>query len=263
MPAPAKLPGDWSQLSTGLFYACGVHTDGTGWCQGRNEAGQLGTPEPVQPTTPVQVPGSWRAIVAGDGDPTVTTCGIKIDRSAWCWGTGDSGQLGNDASASSATPVPVAGGHEWASLTVGARHVCGVDTDGAAWCWGANDDGRLADGTVVARDVPTRVTVPGAWASLDAGLQHTCGVQTDGAGWCWGWNDLGQLGNGTNTTTYYPEPVPTQLPGTWTDVEAGAFGSSGIRAAGSAWAWGQGSDGQLGDGSADPSYDPVRVTVLR
>ena len=258
---PQQVPGEWRQISQGEENNCGVHTDGTAWCWGDNTHGQLGTEEPGASQTPLQVPGTWSQVVAGVGSTSVTTCGIKQDLSAWCWGAGGSGQLGNNDIASSATPVAVAGGHEWASLTVGEVHTCGIDTDGVGWCWGQNPDGRLGDGTFAERHEPVRVTVSGTWKELDAGLQHTCGVTTDGAGWCWGWNDQGQLGDGSNTTTYWPEPMPSLLPGTWTDVAAGYYSSAGTKVSGTAWAWGSGGHGELGNGSSDPSLDPLRVPV--
>ena len=110
--------------------------------------------------------------------------------------------------------------------------------------------------------MPVRVAGAASWRSLDAGFQHTCGVTSDDQGWCWGWNDQGQLGNGTHETTYFPVPGPSRLPGSWTDLAAALHGSSGTRAAGSAWAWGEGAYGALGGGVADQSDDPVEVDVL-
>jgi alpha-tubulin suppressor-like RCC1 family protein len=105
------------------------------------------------------------------------------------------------------------------------------------------------------------VTVAGTWAELDAGFQHTCGVTTDGAGWCWGWNDQGQLGDGTDETTYFPEPKFSDLPGTWADVAAGFFGSVGTKGSGTAWSWGDGTHGELGNGPDEPSLVPLRVDI--
>lgn len=258
---PQQVPGDWNQISQGERHNCGVHADGTAWCWGENTNGQLGAEEPLVSQTPIQVPGEWVQVVAGVGSSSATTCGIKQDLSAWCWGAGGSGQLGNDDSVSSATPVAVAGGHDWTSLTVGEEHTCGIDTDGAGWCWGANLAGRLGDGTFAERHAPARVTVAGTWAKLDAGFQHTCGVTPDGAGWCWGWNDHGQLGDGTSETSWFPEPKVSQLPGTWTNVAAGYFDSVGTKAAGTAWAWGNGDHGELGNGPTNHSLDPLRVPV--
>lgn len=259
---PQQVPGAWSQVSRGASHACGVRTDGTGWCWGDNGWGQLGQAEPAFSAAPLQVPGTWLELVAGFGYATPTTCGIRSDHSAWCWGVGSSGQLGNGATDSSVTPVQVAGDHQWSSLSVGGSHACGLDTAGAPWCWGANQDGRLGDGTFTERTAPVEVTIPGPWDTLDAGLQHTCGAQTNGEGWCWGWNDHGQLGDGTFATTYWPEPVPHQLTGSWTAVVAGFFGSAGLSADGSVLAWGEGAHGELGAGPSDPSAVPTEIAGL-
>jgi len=266
VPSPRQLSGEWSQLSAGGFYVCGVHTDGSGWCQGQNDDGQLGTTEPVNQTTPVQVDGTWLEIVAGGDGDTNTTCGIKADHSAWCWGSGGAGQLGNgETTVSSATPVRVAGDLEWDSLSVGGRHVCGTTTDGAGWCWGENTDGRLGDGTNLnERHAPVQVGISDSWASLDAGEMHTCGVTSDGTGWCFGWNQYGQLGNGSSgddATQYYPVPDPTQLPGHWSDLDAGFHQTTGARSSGRAWAWGAAADGQTGQTSVLVSPFPVQVAV--
>src|SRR3712207_7495451 len=42
----------------------------------------------------------------------------------------------HDALPISATPVLVAGGHQWRAVDVGDSHTCGVDLDGVAYCWG-------------------------------------------------------------------------------------------------------------------------------
>ena len=260
-PEPVQIPGAWNQVASGWFHVCGVTTDAKGWCWGRND-GQLGTDQPVTDGTKVQLPGTWRAIVPGGyGNNDAVTCGIDEDRSAWCWGDNTYGQLGDGSTDASAVPVEVAGDHEWAQLSVGAQHTCGVTTDGAGWCWGDNVAGRLGDGSFIERHSPTRVTMADTWSVIDAGFLHTCGVTTLKAGWCWGTNDDGQLGNGTTTTTYFPDPAPHQLGGTWRDVAAGWKSSVGARQPGKPWAWGLGDYGQTGSGETGVATSPVAVPV--
>ncbi len=266
VPAPRQVSGTWSQISAGASYYCGVRPNTTGWCQGQNDDGQLGTTAATTTTVPSRVPGSWVQIVAGGTGSSNTTCGIKVvDRSAWCWGTGERGQLGNGQATSSPTPVKVSGGRQWASLSVGGRHVCGLTTDGAGWCWGENTDGRLGDGSNNnQQDVPVRVKAATSWAVLDAGEMHTCGVAVDGSGWCFGWNRYAQLGNGKSgdgATQYFPVPDPTRLPGTWTDVAAGFHHNVGVQAPGLLWAWGEGSSRQTGQAAEPVTVVPTRVVV--
>ncbi|MFI5208463.1 MAG: RCC1 domain-containing protein [Gemmatimonadales bacterium] len=153
--------------------------------------------ESLQPTS-----GAWTQVVAGD----LFTCALARDASAWCWGQGSLGQLGNHATIAQTTPVQVAGGIAFRSLAAGDSHVCGVSAAGAAWCWGYDDYGELGLETGACNnnipffrcsDVP--VAVPGAppLDSIVAAAFTTCGLAMDGAAWCWGLNDHGQLGTGS------------------------------------------------------------------
>ena len=71
----------------------------------------------------------------------IHACGVTTTGAAYCWGdAGGAGwQLGTgstDYTGGSLTPVPVAGGHTFASVSAGAFRSCGVTTSGAAYCWG-------------------------------------------------------------------------------------------------------------------------------
>jgi alpha-tubulin suppressor-like RCC1 family protein len=260
--APVKVDGSWRQVATGYLYACGVHTDGTGWCWGQDQ-GELGSEAAVPQGTKYQVPGDWTMIVPGSGGTgSDATCGVKTDHTAWCWGDGAAGKLGDDDTTDSRVPVQVAGDHQWSTVTVGATHACGIDTAGAGWCWGDDTPGELGDGTAITeRHTPVQVSVAARWTSLDAGLQHTCGVTTSGAGWCWGWNDDGQLGDGTHETGYYPDPKAQLLAGSWTGLAAGSKFSVGATG-GTARAWGDGTYAQTGTGAPAPDQlTPRKVAI--
>lgn len=83
--------------------------------------------------TASQVPGSPAFTTFGiDGQPVIG-CGLKIDSTAACWG---SGPLGDGGTTASAIPVTVAGGHHFAKLVVGWGFACGVTAAREAWCWG-------------------------------------------------------------------------------------------------------------------------------
>jgi hypothetical protein len=56
------------------------------------------------------------ASVAGGG---TFSCGVRTDGAAYCWGYGFHGQLGAGSTSESSTPVPVSGGHSFASLSAG------------------------------------------------------------------------------------------------------------------------------------------------
>jgi alpha-tubulin suppressor-like RCC1 family protein len=118
-PATGRPPGvviglgSVKQVDVGGSYACAVKEDGTVWCWGENEAGQLGVPV-VQPSTvtrPVQANiESVVEIAAGSsGKITGFVCARTVENKVLCWGDNKSGQLGiGQAIESSSTPTPVA-----------------------------------------------------------------------------------------------------------------------------------------------------------
>ena len=101
---------------------------------------------------------SFARIFAG----TSHTCAISTTGSAYCWGRDDYGQLGDGLQlpygTGNATPVPVQGGLQFRSLSLGELYTCGVvgsltaplgpsTTAGAVYCWGDNLFGQIGNGT--------------------------------------------------------------------------------------------------------------------
>lgn len=111
---------------------CGLATaDSTAWCWNLSGAA---TAVPASPAF-------LDLDIDGDiGSYHPLACGTLADSSAACWGTMF---LGDGSSDSSATPVPVAGGHHFAEVAVGTGFACGRTADGSFWCWGRNDFGEL------------------------------------------------------------------------------------------------------------------------
>ena len=87
---------------------------------------------------------------------TAHTCGITTAGAAYCWGYNGEGELGDGTNTTASSPVPVAGGLSFASLSAGAFHSCGM-TGGGLYCWGDNTVGQLGDGTTINSNVPVKV----------------------------------------------------------------------------------------------------------
>jgi hypothetical protein len=171
-------------------------------------------------------------------DPPVTnTCGVTTAGAAYCWGSNTRAKLGNgipwDGSARPTTsPVLVAGGLRFASVSVGEYYVCGLTTNGAAYCWGQAFGGPP-------QATPVLFSGGLTFHTLSAGNAHACGVITGGAAHCWGFNGTGELGDGTTTTSSRPSaPVAGGL--TWAAVNAGYFRTCGVTTSSAAYCWGQG-----------------------
>jgi hypothetical protein len=211
--ATARIgPGaPWAHVAVGSYHTCGIRNDGTLWCWGFNDYGQLGLgnhanqDRPQQVTTPAA--GGWVSITAG----IYHTCATRTGGTVWCWGGNVYGELGigshtdQDRPRQVTTPAP--GG--WASVAVGDFQACATRTGGALWCWGYNGHGQLGIGNHTDQDLPQQVTIPapGGWANVTSGAVQTCATRTGGTLWCWGANLYGQLGIGNETDQDRPRQV--------------------------------------------------------
>jgi alpha-tubulin suppressor-like RCC1 family protein len=158
------------QVSSSGSHTCGVTTDSRVFCWGDNFVGQLGEGTNTGPelcndfacsTRPVAAAGGRRfvRVSAGFGG---YTCAVNPYERVFCWGNNDAAQLGdNTTTTPQLTPVRVAGGLRWRSVSGGEVHTCGVTPDNLAYCWGRNERGQLGDGTLIAiRRKPAPVAGP-------------------------------------------------------------------------------------------------------
>ena len=260
--SPVSVVGgftDWCQISISRYQSIAVKSDGTAWSWGFNTSGRLGDGTTVNKSSPVLVVGGftdWSQVSAG----RFHSLGVRTNGTAWAWGQTNCGKLGDGVLVDRSSPVNVVGGFcDWSQVSAGCGHSLGVRTNGTAWAWGRGGDGRLGDGTTVNKSSP--VSIIGGfcdWSQVSAGEYQSLGVRTNGTAWAWGSNACGQLGD--NSTVAKSSPVSI-IGGfcDWCQVSAGGSHSLGVRTNGSAWAWGAGTSGRLGDGTAVTKSSPVSV----
>lgn len=196
-------------VSVGSSHACARLTDNSARCWGSNDFGQLGDGTLTHRPTPVVAPVTGIAQIAPGGysvPPAVgsQTCALKIDRTVWCWGSGEFGQLGNGASVSSMTPVQVSGVTDGVEVVMGRYHVCVRRMNGAVACWGRNEFGQVGDGSNANRAAPVAITLPRPAVHLAGGGFHSCALLDNNSLYCWGNNSSGQLGDGSTTNRNSP-----------------------------------------------------------
>ena len=163
---------------------------------------------------------SFVAAVAGGA----FTCGLTVDSSAYCWGSGLVGELGTGDTATGPQPRPVAGGMKFASLTAGPEFACGLTGAGAAYCWGGNATQQL--GTTSATLVPMAVSGGHQYTAIDAHFSSpsnpktggVCALDASGQVYCWGF--------GWGAT-----PVAVGTPGFVDRLALGALGYCGVHSA--------------------------------
>ena len=149
------------------------------------------------------------------------------------------------------------------SVGGGFYHSAAVGTDGSLWTWGSNNFGELGKGTTSDASTPAKLTSISGVNAVTGGNDHMVALKSDGTVWAWGYNYHGELGNGTktgNTANSTPGQVltaaATPLTGI-TAVRGGFWHTLALKSDGTVWAWGNNDWGQLGNGSATPSYGGV------
>ena len=154
-PTPAPVAGGhtFTALSAGFAYTCGLATDGTWYCWGRNNYGQLGNgttgPElcgGAYPCSTVPVAVSVETGLAIVSPGYHHGCGSVSGGAVYCWGANPFGQLGDGSLVDNTAAVAVTGGLSFASVSAYLEHTCGLATSGVAYCWGRNTWGELGDG---------------------------------------------------------------------------------------------------------------------
>ena len=181
---------------------------------------------------------------------------------AWCWGAGGSGRLGHGSEADSSEPVAVLTLNDGVTaIAAGGSHSCAIQ-DGAAKCWGNNNNGRLGDGSEMNSSEPVAVlNLNDGVTAIAAGVQSSCAIQ-DGIAKCWGsQGSFGVLGNGRDTSESVTAVVVSGLDGGVTAITVGINHTCAIQRS-SAWCWGLGTEGQLGNNNDLSFRVPEAVSGL-
>lgn len=126
---------------------------------------------------------------------------------------------------------------------------------------GSSDEGISADEGMY---LPAAMDISGVEA-IACGMDHGVALKSDGTVWCWGRNDSGQLGTGS----WDDEEVPAQVvnkdeTGFLEDIvsiAAGDYHTVALATDGTVWTWGNGDNGELGDGTKEDSNKPVEIGI--
>ena len=266
-------------------YSLAVGSDGNAYAWGNNKFGQLGIGTTARQNTPVPVPKpadaptdfTYVQVVAGG----YHSLAIGSDGYVYAWGLNDHGQLGNNTTSNSSTPVRVHGpgntgeGLKAIQVAAGAWNSMALAADGTVYTWGGISKGH-GDDCFSPQNVPMAVKNP----SDASGVLHAVQISTswsfdmalgqDGYVYTWGYNTHGQIGKNTSDGSFHLTPSrvfasnkSTAAAGPWlkaVQVSAGGWFALAIGEDGNTWAWGYNMYGSLGDGySSSASPVPVRV----
>ena len=208
--------------------SCAIYENGSLYCWGRNDHGQLGLGYTSgREEVPQYVDlGTGRTITSlGIDDsgaegwaPNSHSCAVLDNGELLCWGANGDGQLGLGNTSTNGvwepTTVDVGSGLTAISVAVGNAATCALLSDHSVKCWGKNNFGQLGLGNSSSNDVltPHAVSFSGSSnpISLHAGRNEFCAQLDNGSAACWGDNAEGQFGLGN--TTSQTSPISLTLP---------------------------------------------------
>jgi alpha-tubulin suppressor-like RCC1 family protein len=200
---------------------------------------------------------------------------IAMAGPAVAWGRGGTGQLGNGGSTNSKVPVTILKSGVLAGKTISAvaggnNHSYALTSEGLVYAWGANNYGQLGNQGSSNSLVPVLVYTNGVLSgkritAIVSGENHALALSADGKLFTWGWNWQLQLGNGTSVP-FTNVPVAVDMTGVLAGKTVVALGTGNmhnqvVTSDGKVFTWGNGGDGQLGNGAATNSAVPVAVNM--
>ena len=164
---------NWKQVfggSTSFTYTA-IKTDGTLWCWGNNQYGQLGDNSSViSRSSPVQTVAfgtNWKTAACAGYHMTA----IKTDGTLWAWGRNNNGQLGDNTITDRSSPVQtIAFGNNWKQTSCSTGFSAAIKNDGTLWCWGLGTSGQLGDNTATSKSSPVQTSASGTnWKQVACG----------------------------------------------------------------------------------------------
>lgn len=246
--------------SATALHCLGIKSDGSLWAWGNNQFGQLGdgnTGTLVNEPEQIGTGTNWKIIATGNQH----SLAIATDGKLWAWGNDDEGELGDGAPLGVAHNVPTpelitSPGGTWIAVSACQSHSVGITSDGKLWAWGY---GTLTVSSPT--NTPTQVGTDNDWAAVSTGQYHTILIKKNGTLWGWGRNGEGEAGDSTtNGLDIAPPLVEIDSSHNWLLVSAGYDHTLALKKDSSLWAWGQNTDGELGDGTTiNGTHGPKQI----
>ena len=213
-------------------------------------------------------PMRWNSVHSGFRH----TCALSSDAKAYCWGSSEYGQLGNNTTTDILTPVAIHQGEIPSGVTIsqiatGTYSTCAIGSDAKAYCWGYNGNGQLGNNATANALTPVAVhqgQIPAgvSLTQIATGGYHTCALGSDAKAYCWGYGPFGQLGNNATTNALTPVAVHQgQIPAgvILTQITTGGYHTCALSSDAKAYCWGHGEYGRLGSNTATNTSIPVAV----
>jgi alpha-tubulin suppressor-like RCC1 family protein len=244
---------------------------------GSNSSGQTAqnttSGNTLLPTLAATANYTWLKVAPGNvgaGGTGLGCMALLKDGTLWSWGSntvGDGTVATGSIGQGSVTlyllvPTQVGTDTDWVDIAQGTYGGLGLKSDGTMWGWGYDIWGQFGGGVInTIIYTPTKIGIATDWAKIYTNGVVSFAIKTNGDLYTFG-NNAGYatgLGIAVGNTL-----VPTQIIGSnlWDTLSVTVTGAIAIRSNGTAWSWGQSTNGELGQGSGTISTTtPTQVGV--
>ena len=197
--------------------------------------------------------------------PSSYTAGYlnRTNSTLYSWGRNDNGQAGISQSESGNLAEFTLVGNDIIDVAYGTNHILVVRENGNVQAMGLGDSGKLGNNSIA--DSTTEFVNAGAglvnFVKVSAGTEHSVALDNTGRIWTWGSNERYQQGI-TDSTQNLLEPTLLELNNSnvrFVQISAGTFHTLALSTTGEVWSWGDNTNGQLGHGNNNTTYNQPDV----
>ncbi|XP_071381560.1 regulator of chromosome condensation [Centroberyx affinis] len=277
VPGKVVLESKVVQVSAGDSHTAALTDDGTVYLWGsfRDNNGVIGLLEAMKKCTlPVKVPLTEPVVKISSGNDHLAM--VTLEGNLYTSGTGEQGQLGRVAERFAngggrrglsrlLTPqvVKVKGKVHFVDAFCGAYFTFAVSKEGYVYGFGLSNYHQLGTKGINMCFLPVKLTCfknsTTSWVEFSGGQHHTVCLDAEGQVYSLGRAEYGRLGLGQGAEEK-SEPTPVTGMEPASRVTCGASVSYAVTREGSVYAWGMGTNLQLGTGEEDDEWSPVKMT---
>uniref|UniRef100_A0A8C9SL14 Regulator of chromosome condensation 1 n=1 Tax=Scleropages formosus TaxID=113540 RepID=A0A8C9SL14_SCLFO len=278
-PGKVELAEKVVQVSAGDSHTAALTEEGAVYVWGsfRDNNGVIGLLEPMKKCTlPVKVPLVEPVVKIASGNDHLMILTLSGD--LYSSGCGDQGQLGRVPErfanrggrkglerllVPQMVPVRSRGKVRFTDVFCGAYFTFAVSREGHVYGFGLSNYHQLGTAATTTCFAPIKLTAfknsTTSWVGFSGGQHHTVCLDSEGQVYSLGRAEYGRLGLGQGTEE---KSEPTRISGMdgVQSVACGASVSYAVTKQGSAYAWGMGTNLQLGTGEEDDEWSPVEMT---
>ncbi|XP_026150239.1 regulator of chromosome condensation [Mastacembelus armatus] len=277
VPGKVTLEEKVVQVSAGDSHTAALTQDGAVYIWGsfRDNNGVIGLLEPMKGSlVPVKVPITEAIVKIASGNDHLVL--VTLDGNLYTSGCAEQGQLGrvpeqfsNRGGRKGLTRllipqlVKVRGKVHFVDAFCGAYVTFAVSKEGHVFGFGLSNYHQLGTKSTKMCFVPVKLTCfknsTTSWVDFSGGQHHTLCLDAKGQVYSLGRAEYGRLGLGQGAEEK-SEPTPVVGMEPASRVACGASVSYAVTREGSVYAWGMGTNLQLGTGEEDDEWSPVKMT---